>query len=256
MSEPRNIPSLYLQFWEAADLLAFGAVDGGQQWRESKIKKAGLKLEDITAEEGQEFLREEVRQFLSAKKQLEYGALAGRLQVSGRRKRHSELKPIPQLFWENGEIGILGEDGGGAHPKDQHALDYQDNDWVGLRYLRSEIEDFRRQILQETSTGESPDTQAEAVEPHHEQEPAPDFKPGAQRKSNPLKDRLYKDAIEKVLRKARQEWPDARNRPPVRKMAKVLEKKYAYELSLRFEAIRQILDGTYPASRRLDIPGL
>ena len=91
-----------------------------------------------------------------------------------------------------------------------------------------------------------PQTDAENVVPQYD----------AQRKSNPLKDQLHKDAIEKVLRKARQEWPDARNRPQVRNMARVLHKKYGDELSFGFESIRHILEGTYSVSDRLKIPGL
>ena len=259
MSDSERFPSSYLDTWEAANLVAFGiaAEDGSQQWRENEYKEAGLDPDKVTPEERASIEADETYRFSSAIMCLMAKAGAGSLRIYGRRRHHSTVEPIPKIFWANGEIDPLGDDGGGAHPKfDWEASDSETNEWVGLRYLRSEIEGLRQQILQDTSAGQDQGAQAEAVHPQAEQEPAPDFKLGVQGKSSPLKDRMYIEAIEKVKRTARQEWPKVKKRPPVREMARVLHKKYADELSLGPDAIRGILSGTYSVSRRLDIPGL
>ena len=219
VSEPEYIPSPYLNFWEAANLLAFGvaAEDAGQQWCESQIKKAGLELENTTAEERKEFEEEEMRRFLSAKKHLKAGARAGRLQVSGRRRAHSELKLIPQLFWENAGVDVLDEDGGGAHPRDFYASDYRANEWVGLRFVRVEVEALQRQIIQGASTGEGAGTA-----------------PTRKRKTDTEKDAKLRNRIEAVLAAARNLSRGSNNPISNHAIAKELERTHSDKLVLGF----------------------
>jgi hypothetical protein len=95
---------------------------------------------------------------------------------------------------------------------------------------------------------------------HDQQEnksqPKADAEQDAHPKSASFKNRALKDEIEKVLRIARQQWPEAKKRPEVRRMAKDLLAEHGDEISFQFEAVRKILDGSYPPSQRFDIAGL
>ncbi len=230
MSNSERFPSSYLNVWESANLLAFGvaAEDAGQQWRENEFKKAGLDPKKVTPEERGPIEEDESYRFVSAIKCLMTNAEAGPLQVYGRRKRHSTLEPIPKLFWANGEIDVLGDDGGGAHPKDFLTHDYQDNEWVGLRYLRSEIEDLRRQIIQRTNVEEAA---------------------SEKRKTDAEKEAKLRNRIKTILA-ADQKLPSGSS---VHARAKELERTYGKELGLGFEAIRKILAGTYGPMKRLGV---
>jgi hypothetical protein len=134
MSGTNKFPSPYLNVWEAANLLAFGIAteNGGSAWRAAEIEKGQRPANEIE--------REETDRFSASVNDLWGAARAGACKTLGRRKHQTMLEEIPQLFWENGGIDVLGDDGGGAHPTDMFAHDSMKHDWIGLRYLRSEIE--------------------------------------------------------------------------------------------------------------------
>lgn len=87
-------------------------------------------------------------------------------------------------------------------------------------------------------------------------DPAPTATSKPQRHYDSLEDAALKNRIEAVLTKARTEWPKKSKRPGFRPMAKHLATAHRTKLGFNFETIRQILRGTYPASKRLDIRGL
>jgi hypothetical protein len=76
------------------------------------------------------------------------------------------------------------------------------------------------------------------------------------RRSDREHDALLENKIKKVLTKAKKEWPDPMKRPGIKPMADELVRKYGKELGYKKSAIRQILDGSYKASRSLEISGL
>ena len=83
-----------------------------------------------------------------------------------------------------------------------------------------------------------------------------DAEQGGPQKSLSPKEQVHKYEIENILRMARQLWPEAKKRPEVRRMAKDLLAEHGDEISFQFEAVRKILDGSYPPSQRFDIAGL
>ncbi len=87
-------------------------------------------------------------------------------------------------------------------------------------------------------------------------DPAPTGPCKPQRRHDPLEDAALKVRIEAVLAKARTEWPKKNKRPGIKPMAKHLATKHGKKLGFGYEAIRKILRGTYPASKRLGISGL
>ena len=100
----------------------------------------------------------------------------------------------------------------------------------------------------DTSNPEVP-TKAHEPEPSDKQE-----KPQRNRKRDAKTDAILKTRIETVKAAARTKWP--KKQPGFRTMAKHLESTHGKKLGFKFEAIRQILKGTYPASKNLGIPGL
>ena len=63
--------------------------------------------------------------------------------------------------------------------------------------------------------------------------------------------------IKIVLSVAKRRWQDQTNRPGRNEMARLLgEDKAVRATGYKSQTIRKILDGTYSASRRLDIPGI
>lgn len=87
-------------------------------------------------------------------------------------------------------------------------------------------------------------------------DPAPTDTYKPERRHDPLEDAALKVRIETVKATARTEWPKKNKRPGFKPMAKHLATKHGKKLDFGYEAIRKILDGTYPASKRLGIHGL
>ncbi len=76
------------------------------------------------------------------------------------------------------------------------------------------------------------------------------------RKRDVEADALLKNQIEAVLALARTEWPKGKKFPGTKPAAKDLLRKHRGKLNYKFSAVCKILDGTYPASRRLGIPSI
>ena len=62
--------------------------------------------------------------------------------------------------------------------------------------------------------------------------------------------------IKNVLALARRDYPNSKKRPGIRPMAKELVRKHGAKLGFKENTVRKILDGSYPASKNLEIPGL
>ncbi len=76
------------------------------------------------------------------------------------------------------------------------------------------------------------------------------------RKRDVEADALLKNRIETVLAMARKEWPNRKKFPGIKPAARELVRKHRDKLNYKFDTVCQILDGTYPASQRLGIPGI
>jgi hypothetical protein len=69
-------------------------------------------------------------------------------------------------------------------------------------------------------------------------------------------DNALKIKIRRVLKAARDEWPDPEHRPEIKPMAIELARKHGKKLGYSATAIRLILRGKYRPARRLGISGL
>ena len=78
----------------------------------------------------------------------------------------------------------------------------------------------------------------------------------SKRKHDAADDALLENRIYNVLTLARQKWPDSNKRPGYKPMAKELVRVHGKSLGFKFETVRKILAGTYPASKRRGISGL
>jgi hypothetical protein len=78
----------------------------------------------------------------------------------------------------------------------------------------------------------------------------------SKRKHDAADEALLKNRIDKVLTLARKKWPNSNNRPGYKPMARELVREHGKSLGFKFETVRKILAGTYPASKRLGISGL
>lgn len=76
------------------------------------------------------------------------------------------------------------------------------------------------------------------------------------RKHDREEDAQRKIKIKKVLALARRDYPDPKRRPGIRPMATELVRKHRDTLGFKDSAVRKILAGSYPLSKRLEIPGL
>ena len=70
-------------------------------------------------------------------------------------------------------------------------------------------------------------------------------------------DALLTNRINTVLSVANRLWPEPTNQPGRNEMAKLLVfDEHVRKTGYKSQTIRKILNGTYSASRRLDIPGI
>ena len=77
-----------------------------------------------------------------------------------------------------------------------------------------------------------------------------------QRHHDPVEDAILRGKIETVLAEAKRRWPSLDEIPGRNKMSRILAAdETVKELGYTEHAVRKILGGDYPASRRLNIPG-
>lgn len=73
---------------------------------------------------------------------------------------------------------------------------------------------------------------------------------------DPVEDAILRGKIETVLAEAKRRWPSLDEVPGRNKMSRILAAdETVRELGYTEHAVRKILGGDYPASRRLNIPG-
>lgn len=76
------------------------------------------------------------------------------------------------------------------------------------------------------------------------------------RKRDTSDDAMLGNRIEGVIAAAKRGWPDATKRPPIKAIARELERSHGENLKYKRETIGKILRGTYPPAKRLKIGGL
>ncbi len=180
----------------------------------------------------------------------------GSLKAIGGRRETGEYEEINGLAWWT----LILTDKQGARSRS--------GEFEDIRFLADEIkrgwpETSNGLLALELSGKESNHSQAEGstnAARHDQQENKSQRKADAEQDAHPrsvsFKDRALKDEIEKVRRLARQQWPKAKERPEVRRMARELLDKSGKEIPFKFETVRKILDGAYSPSQRLNIVGL
>lgn len=147
MPQNDSIPAALLNAREAVSLLAYGfaSENGGEEWREAETARDQRERGIIE--------QEELNRFSWAKKMIGRAGQAGKIHVHGRRSSHSELRPVPEVDFINRGIDVLEQDGGSLagviEDEDgldltQLAADYGRAQWMGLRFMRAEIEEMRR----------------------------------------------------------------------------------------------------------------
>ncbi len=173
----------------------------------------------------------------------------------GRHRHSSQHEPIPpSVFIAGGIDPVAGRGSGEVHPGPGTVgtEDYDDYRWIDLRRKAAEIEQLRGKLhgLKEPSSqhqGMAKPEEAQRTAPLE-----PDTEPARRhRRRDKQAEAILRIKIEKVLVKARRKWPDPKRRLGNKTMAKELVRENGKELGYAASTVRQILDGTYPASKRL-----
>ena len=152
---------------------------------------------------------------------------------------------LPPDYWTESIVSLTIDKGRveGLLLKDRHKK------WAnGRAVLRRE--DWKKWIIDAT-----PDSQHESQGPAESPVPG-ESKDKPKRKRDVGADHLREIKIRAVLAKARREWPNGKKFPGVKPAARELVRKHRDKLNYKFATVCKILDGTYPASRRLGISGI
>lgn len=143
-----------------------------------------------------------------------------------------EGPPVPLHYWETSgsnttiKTGLL-QLGEGAKPEDLK--------WQNRRLL------LKVEKLEKWLTGTSVSDEDKKRKP---------------RKHNADQDFKLRNKIETVLAAAKRLYPDPKKMPEKNQLARLLEvDDLVRPTEYKYETIRKILDGSYSASKRLDIPG-
>ena len=212
----------------------------------------------------------------------------GKVSFEGRLGVHCDPPPSPGDTWREYHRTGHSSDHSSIEPKDWPS-NYEDSviGWNPSTLLteRGKFIDVRASRVIVCAWHPGPASQAvkrqipladQALEVAHQaleeadppQRVPPDGKAGQEGKPRPIEqkqtkrkrdveaDALLENQIETVLAMARKEWPGRKKFPGIKPAARELVRKHRGDLNYKFSTVCKILDGTYPASRRLGIPGI